>query len=118
MRLGVRSARVLRSKRCLLALHEKLQNIVASKLMLDWSPEQVSGWLKKRLTGADIVRDVRLYTSGSEEGTWAAWFYDLLKPHVSELVVCNRRLLRVCSNSGRCLRRGPGHGVTPIMSGN
>lgn len=36
----------LRPKPCLLALHEKLQEIVASKLMLDWSPEQVSGWLK------------------------------------------------------------------------
>src|ERR1700733_12356201 len=36
----------LRPKRCLLALHVKLQEIVAGKLMLDWSPEQVSGWLK------------------------------------------------------------------------
>ena len=26
-----------------------------------------------------------------EEGTWAAWLYDLLKPHVSEVVVCNPR---------------------------
>jgi hypothetical protein len=26
-----------------------------------------------------------------EEGTWAAWLYDLLKPHVSDLVVCNPR---------------------------
>ena len=24
-----------------------------------------------------------------EEGTWAAWLYDLLKPHVANLVVCN-----------------------------
>ena len=24
-----------------------------------------------------------------EEGTWAAWLYDLLKPHVTELVVCD-----------------------------
>ena len=36
----------LRPKPCLLAIHEKLQNIVASKLILDWSPEQISGWLK------------------------------------------------------------------------
>jgi IS30 family transposase len=36
----------LRPKRCLLALDVKLQEIVACKLMLDWSPEQVSGWLK------------------------------------------------------------------------
>ena len=24
-----------------------------------------------------------------EEGTWAAWLDDLLKPHVTEVVVCN-----------------------------
>lgn len=26
-----------------------------------------------------------------EEGTWAAWLYEVLKPHVTELVVCNPR---------------------------
>jgi transposase len=26
-----------------------------------------------------------------EEGTWAAWLYDLLKPHVQEVLVCNPR---------------------------
>src|SRR5271168_4859397 len=26
-----------------------------------------------------------------EEGTWAAWLYDLLKPQVTEVVVCNPR---------------------------
>src|ERR1039457_5928879 len=26
-----------------------------------------------------------------EEGTWAAWLYDVLKPHVREIVVCNPR---------------------------
>src|SRR5207253_11335853 len=26
-----------------------------------------------------------------EEGTWAAWLYALLKPHVPKLVVCNPR---------------------------
>src|ERR1700732_2631900 len=36
----------LRPKRCLLAIHVKLQKIVAGKLILDWSPEQISGWLK------------------------------------------------------------------------
>ena len=25
------------------------------------------------------------------EGTWAAWLYDLLKPYVSEVTVCNPR---------------------------
>src|SRR6476660_4498112 len=39
-----------------------------------------------------------------EEGTWAAWLYDLLKPHVSDLVVCNPRrnaLLKEGSKSDR-----------------
>jgi IS30 family transposase len=36
----------LRPKKCLLALHWKLREVVASKLVLDWSPEQISGWLK------------------------------------------------------------------------
>ncbi len=26
-----------------------------------------------------------------EEGTWAAWLYDVLKPHVAKVVVCNPR---------------------------
>src|SRR5713101_3917476 len=26
-----------------------------------------------------------------EEGTWAAWLYDLLKPHVTKVVVCDPR---------------------------
>jgi transposase len=39
-----------------------------------------------------------------EEGTWAAWLYDLLKSHVTELVVCNPRrnaLLKEGSKSDR-----------------
>jgi IS30 family transposase len=36
----------LRPKRCLLARNRKLREIVASKLAIEWSPEQVSGWLK------------------------------------------------------------------------
>src|SRR5579863_3833987 len=36
----------LRPKKCLLALHRRLREVVTSKLVLDWSPEQISGWLK------------------------------------------------------------------------
>ena len=39
-----------------------------------------------------------------EEGTWAAWLYDLLKPHVTNIVVCNPRrnaLLKEGSKSDR-----------------
>ena len=46
----------LRPKRCLLSIHVKLQNIVASKLILDWSPEQVSGWLKIQYPDDESLR--------------------------------------------------------------
>jgi len=36
----------LRPKPCLLSTHSKLQQVVASKLIEDWSPQQISGWLK------------------------------------------------------------------------
>ena len=40
--------RARRPKPCRLAVHRRLQKIVAKKLSLDWSPEQISGWLKRR----------------------------------------------------------------------
>ena len=46
----------LRPKKCLLALHRKLRNIVASKLILDWSPEQISGWLKTQYPDDESLR--------------------------------------------------------------
>jgi hypothetical protein len=46
-----------------------------------------------------------------EEGTWAAWLYDLLKPQVHEVLVCNPRrnaLLKEGSKNGqsRCAQAG------------
>ena len=46
----------LRPKACLLAIHEKLQEVVASKLMLEWSPEQISGWLKTQYPNDESMR--------------------------------------------------------------
>jgi IS30 family transposase len=46
----------LRPRPCLLALHRKLRTMVASKLILDWSPEQISGWLKKRYPNNESMR--------------------------------------------------------------
>jgi len=46
----------LRPKRCLLAVNRKLRNIVASKLVLDWSPEQISGWLKTQYPDDESMR--------------------------------------------------------------
>src|SRR6202140_3294466 len=46
----------LRPKPCLLATHSKLQQIVASKLMQDWSPQQISGWLKSQRPNDESLR--------------------------------------------------------------
>jgi len=46
----------LRPKRCLLAVNRKLRNMVASKLILDWSPEQISGWLKTQYPDDESMR--------------------------------------------------------------
>jgi IS30 family transposase len=46
----------LRPKVCLLAIDEKLRTIVASKLILDWSPEQVSKWLKVHYPSHEMAK--------------------------------------------------------------
>src|SRR6201984_3284521 len=48
-----------------------------------------------------------------EEGTWAAWLYDLLKPYVTEVLVCNPRKIpllkqattRTCATFSACRAR-------------
>lgn len=39
--------RARRPKRCKLAVHEQLRQAVGAKLERNWSPEQISGWLKR-----------------------------------------------------------------------
>jgi transposase, IS30 family len=36
-----------RPKECLLRQHQSLRELVIQKLSIDWSPQQISGWLKK-----------------------------------------------------------------------
>jgi transposase len=36
-----------------------------------------------------------------EEGTWAAWLYDLLKPRVAKLVVCNPRKIALLKDGNK-----------------
>jgi len=45
-----------RPKPCRLATHSELQQMVASKLMQDWSPQQVSGWLKMEYPNDESLR--------------------------------------------------------------
>ena len=46
----------LRPKRCLLAVNSELRDVDASKLMLDWSPEQIAGWLKAQYPHNESMR--------------------------------------------------------------
>src|SRR6202043_448591 len=46
----------LRPKHCLLATNRKLRDTVASKLILEWSPEQISGWLKTEYPNDERMR--------------------------------------------------------------
>jgi IS30 family transposase len=46
----------LRPKPCLLVTHSKLRKIVASKLALNWSPQQISGWLKQHYRNDESLR--------------------------------------------------------------
>ena len=43
--------RARRPKRCKLALNERLARLVAAKLKMNWSPEQIAGWLKSEYPG-------------------------------------------------------------------
>jgi len=39
-----------------------------------------------------------------EEGTWAAWLYDLLKPRVANLVVCNPRKIALLQHGNKATK--------------
>ena len=46
----------------------------------------------KAATILDLLAGLRGTLSVTlEEGTWATWLYDVLNPHVANLVVCNPR---------------------------
>ena len=46
----------LRPKPCLLATHSHLRELVAGKLMQDWSPQQIAGWLKMEYPNNESLR--------------------------------------------------------------
>jgi hypothetical protein len=58
----------------------------AGKLVMESIVETKSSTLLDFLHGLRGELRVTL-----EEGTWAAWLYDVLKPHVREIVICNPR---------------------------
>ena len=44
-----------RLKGCLLAMNERLRDMVARKLREDWSPQQISGWLKREYPDEEVM---------------------------------------------------------------
>src|SRR5258707_6821663 len=71
----------------------------AGKLVMESSVEPKASTLLDFLHGLREELHVTL-----EEGTWADWLYDVLKPHVQKIVVCNPRrnaLLKEGSKSDR-----------------
>ena len=80
----------LRPKRCLLALHRRLREVVASKLILEWSPEQISGWLK-----TEYPKDERMRVS--HETIYRSLFVQargVLKKELLEHLRTKRRMRR------------------------
>ena len=80
----------LRPKRCLLALNRTLRDIVASKLIMDWSPEQISGWLRNQ-----YPNDERMHVS--HETIYRSLFIQargVLKKELMEHLRSKRRMRR------------------------
>jgi transposase len=56
------------------------------KIVMEWVIETKASTILQFLDG--LRGDLRVVF---EEGTWATWLYDLVKPHVTEVLVCNTR---------------------------
>lgn len=96
--------RARRPKRCRLATHLRLQRIVATKLQLEWSPEQISGWLKREFPDDEGMRV-------STETIYRSLFVQARGALKKELIGHLR--------SGKIIRRkgkARGHGITDAVS--
>jgi len=83
--------------------------------ILAWNVHQATISVAVRDSGGNLVMEAILETKSEtilqfirglrgslhvtfEEGTWAAWLYDLLKPHVTKMVVCDPRKNHIRAN--------------------
>ena len=101
-----------RPKQCKLAVHPRLRRLVAAKLSLQWSPEQISRWLSQQHPGEDAM-------NVSHETIYRSLFV--------QTRVCSRSSCRSTCRSGRVIRRSKratrtgqnrGKMSTPYPSGN
>lgn len=86
--------RALRPKPCHLAQHPHLARLVAQKLRLDWSPQQIAGWLAREFGDAKSMRV-------SHETIYRSLFIQARGVLKKQLTAHLRR--------GRTLRRGRGY---------
>src|SRR6266705_3023101 len=82
--------RALRPKPCRLARHAELRWRVAQKLALQWSPEQISGWLKRQFPAEQGVQV-------SHETIYRSLF-------IQTRGVLKKQLMAHCVQRGRCAK--------------
>ena len=94
-----------RPQRCLLARSDRLRWAVARKLALDWSPEQISGWLARTYQGDKAMRV-------STETIYRSLFIQargVLKKELQTHLRSRRTMRRAKGSTGR------GHGMGDIV---
>ena len=94
--------RALRPKPCRLALHGELRWRVAQKLALQWSPEQISGWLKQQFP---TDRDMRI----SHEAIYRSLFVQTRGVLKKELTAQLRTRRQMRHAKGGEAKNGQGH---------
>jgi IS30 family transposase len=94
--------RARRPKPCRLAVCRRLQKIVAKKLSVNWSPEQISGWLRRRYPGDPEMQI-------SHEAIYRSLFVQARGVLKKELVA-HLRTRRVIRRSKKSRSRGQGCG--------
>jgi IS30 family transposase len=98
-----------RPKRCKLATHPPLRREVVRKLRLNWSPEQIAGWLKR------VHRGERCYHV-SHETIYRSLFVQARGVLKKELLQ-HLRSKRMIRRSKQASRKGDGRGqITDIVS--
>jgi IS30 family transposase len=94
--------RALRPKPCRLALHRELRWRVAQKLALQWSPAQISGWLKQQFP---TDRDMRI----SHEAIYRSLFVQTRGVLKKELMAQLRTRRQMRHAKGGNAKNGQGH---------
>ena len=102
-------ARARRPKRCKLAMSPRLHRAVARKLRLNWSPQQIAGWLKKAHPGDESYHV-------SHETIYRSLFVQARGVLKKELMQ-HLRSKRTIRRSKHAKQKGDGRGqITDIVS--